>query len=118
MFYNNFVDLCNAKGVSPTQAAEQMGFHKSQVTRWRKEESNPRQATIQKMMKYFQCSADDLLRETDNGQKNKPADYSADLTDAQKKLIQLLPHMSEAEVNYLLRNAEDLIELHKSQDAK
>ena len=31
MFYNNYVNLCNIKGLSPSAAAEAMGFKRSVI---------------------------------------------------------------------------------------
>lgn len=52
MFYHSYVSLCNKRNISPSAAAESMGFHRSDVTRWSKG-SKPRQATIQKVADYF-----------------------------------------------------------------
>lgn len=64
MFYYNYVNLCNRKGISPSAAAEEMGFHRSDVTRWSKG-VNPRQATIQKVADYFGVSFDELTADTE-----------------------------------------------------
>ena len=63
VFYYNYVNQCNKKGVSPSAAAEAMGFKRSMVTRW-KDGSAPRQATLQRMASYFGCTVDELLAET------------------------------------------------------
>lgn len=55
MFYYNYVNKCNEKGVSPTAAAIDMGFNRSMVTRWGNG-VNPRQATLQKIADYFGCT--------------------------------------------------------------
>ena len=59
MFYNKFVNLCNKKGLSPSAAAEEMGYQRSVVTRWSKG-TEPREATIQKVADYFGVDADTL----------------------------------------------------------
>lgn len=62
MFYHSYVSLCNKRNISPSAAAEEMGFHRSDVTRWSKG-SQPRQATIQKVADYFSVSVQDLMGE-------------------------------------------------------
>lgn len=62
MFYYKYVNLCNKRNISPSAAAEEMGFHRSDVTRWSKG-SQPRQATIQKVADYFGVSVSALLSE-------------------------------------------------------
>lgn len=62
MFYHSYVSLCNKRNISPSAAAEEMGFHRSDVTRWSKG-AQPRQATIQKVADYFSVSVQDLMGE-------------------------------------------------------
>lgn len=60
MFYTNFIKLCNQKGVSPSAAAEEMGFQRSVVTRWSKGVA-PRAATVAKVADYFEVASEELL---------------------------------------------------------
>ena len=62
MFYDNFAMKCNEKNISPTAAAVEIGFHKSEVTRW-KQGSTPRRANLLRIAKYFGCTADELIEE-------------------------------------------------------
>lgn len=82
MFYFNYVRLCNEKGLSPSAAAENMGFQRSVVTRWSKG-SIPRTATLQKIADYFGVSLEELVNE-----KEKPAD-------------QVVDGLTEEEIEYL-----------------
>lgn len=66
MFFNNYVDQCNKKGISPSAAAEAMGFGRSVVTRWGNG-STPRQSALQRMADYFGCTVSDLV----DGEKEK-----------------------------------------------
>lgn len=68
MFYYEYVNLCNKRNMSPSAVAEEMGFHRSDVTRWSKG-SQPRQATLQKIADYFGVSVSELTGEE---QKEKP----------------------------------------------
>ena len=61
MFYDNFLRLCNQKGISPTSAVMEMGFQKSVVTRWKK--SIPTDANKLKIAQYFGASVADLMSE-------------------------------------------------------
>lgn len=67
MFYDNFLKLCNQKGISPTSAVVEMGFQKSVVTRWKK--SIPTDANKLKISQYFGITVDELM----HGKKEKPA---------------------------------------------
>lgn len=70
MFYTNFVKLCNRKGIAPTAAAVEMGFHRSDATRWSKG-AEPRRTTLEKVANYFGVTVSDLIGD-DSAQKEKP----------------------------------------------
>lgn len=52
MFYDKYVIYCNKVGIAPTTAAEEMGFSRSDATRWGKG-STPRRATLERVASYF-----------------------------------------------------------------
>ena len=103
MFYYNFVNLCNKKGISPSAAAEDMGYQRSVVTRWSKG-TEPRQATIQKVADYFGVSVSELT----SGQKETPA---LSEEDERKRIEEILNSMTREELLDLMsRTAEKLKE--------
>lgn len=77
-FYDNFLQLCNQKGISPTAAVVDMGFQKSVVTRWKK--SVPTDANKRRIADYFGVSVDYLLG---NEQKEEPQPEQIDLSDVE-----------------------------------
>lgn len=82
MFYTNFVRLCNKKGVSPSAAAEEMGFQRSVVTRWSKGVT-PRTATVEKVSEYFGVMPEELFADK---KENAPG------SDAESEIYKLLAH--------------------------
>lgn len=64
-FYDRFINLCNKKEdengtpFSPSKAAEEMGFHRCDVTRW-KNGAVPRDASLHKIAAYFGVEFDDV----------------------------------------------------------
>ena len=60
MFKDQFVKICNAKGVSPSAACKAIGLSHSTYAQW-DDESVPRRATLQKFADYFEVSVDYLL---------------------------------------------------------
>ena len=70
MFYDNFIRLCAKENISPSAAAEEMGFYRSVVTRWGKG-GNVRKATLERVANYFGVTVDDLIGD-DSAQKEKP----------------------------------------------
>lgn len=89
MFYTNFVKLCNRKGIAPTAAAVEMGFHRSDATRWSKG-ADPRRTTLEKVADYFGVTVSDLIGD-DSAQKEKPTAQGdgliSDLPQDLQKLI-------------------------------
>lgn len=60
MFWENFVNLCNKSGISPTALCEKLGYSNATATKWRKG-SVPRYTTVQKIADYFDVSVDSLF---------------------------------------------------------
>lgn len=63
MFWQNFVRLCEEKGIKPTPAAAEMGFPSASVVKW-KRGTIPRGTTLQKIADYFSVTVNDLLSDT------------------------------------------------------
>lgn len=90
MFFTNFVEQCNKANLSPSAAAEAMGFQRSVVTRWSKG-TEPRAATLQKIADFFGCSVDELKKE-------KPTIVSdGELPESKRDMINLLCSLSPEE---------------------
>ena len=85
MFYTNFVKLCNRQGIAPTAAAVEMGFHRSDATRWSKG-AEPRRATLEKVADYFGVSVDYLL----NGEKENPASVADGVDDLDVEALDIM----------------------------
>ena len=58
-FYDNFIKYSVKMGLAPSAAAEQMGFKRSVVSRW-KQGTEPRLATLQRIADFFGCEPEDL----------------------------------------------------------
>ena len=82
MFYEQFIRLCNEKGVSPSAAAIAIGLDKSAASRWARG-SVPRGTTLDKLADYFGVTVGVLMgyeiqaRRDDNAtEDDKPATES------------------------------------------
>lgn len=60
MFKQNFIRLCNKKGVAPTVVCQQVGLSNAAFSCWT-DESVPRQSTLLKISEYFGVTVEDLL---------------------------------------------------------
>lgn len=68
MFYDNFIRLCAKENISPSAAAEEMGFYRSVVTRWGKG-GNVRKATLERVANYFGVTVADLTGDSESEKK-------------------------------------------------
>lgn len=64
MFYDNFIRLCAKEGKFPSAVAEEMGFHRSVVTRWSKG-GNVRHATLERVALHFGITVEELLSDNE-----------------------------------------------------
>jgi len=65
VFYDNFMQLCQSKGVTPTKVARDIGILQSTVSMWKKQGTTPRYDTLKKLAKYFGVSVNDLLSDSE-----------------------------------------------------
>ena len=71
MFYDRYDQLCRQRGVSKSAAAEQAGFAKSLVSKWKKYNIEiPSPDILQKLSAYFGMPVSELLGEEE--QKENP----------------------------------------------
>lgn len=92
MFYDVFVNLCNKIGKSPSAVAVEIGFQKSVVTRWKKNNANPTDANLAKIADYFNVSVEYL-----RGNKDTPALTEKDERDIGKKIEDILGLLNQGD---------------------
>lgn len=108
VFYRNFVDLCNKKGMSPSAVAEEMGYQRSVVTRWGNG-TKPRRATLQKIADYFGVTVEELIREN----KKTTTENSGGFSEKDIRLVawfNSLPEEKQKAILSLGGSPEDLAE--------
>ena len=88
MFWENFVKLCNNKGVSPNGVCADLGFSTAIATKW-KNGATPRSTTLQLIASYFNVTVADLLGE--------PSQLSSNNYHSSLKGYKLLPVLSTYE---------------------
>lgn len=65
MIFNNIRHLCREKGISITKLEDDLGFARSSVCKWNKNEPGIRK--VQKVAEYLGVPIEELLRETEDG---------------------------------------------------
>ena len=83
MFYDEYLILCDRKGVSPTKAATDIGLSCAAPTKWKKTGATPNGETMKKLAAYFGISVDELL-----GKEKQPT-AMGELSDEEKAMLDL-----------------------------
>ena len=98
MFFDIFIELCAAKGVSCTRAAKDIGLSNSITTKWKKTGATPGGETLDKVAAYFGVSTDYLLGIDEK--KNPPSKLEP--TERESRILEALRSKSPAEQKALL----------------
>nr|DAU31492.1 MAG TPA: hypothetical protein [Caudoviricetes sp.] len=103
MFFDNFVRLCEQKGVKPSRALTEAGVPKSAYSYWRTEagagnDAKPTNQNAVKLAQYFDVTVDYLL--TGNQKENLPqqpqSEVDADIKWIEQKLVEMSKEKREA----------------------
>ena len=94
MFKKNFINLCNKKGVSPSNVCRQVGIAPATYSCWTAE-SVPRKATLMRIADYFGVTVESLLSDAEAPEK-APSKVLSPITPE-------LGTLPRHEINLLLR---------------
>lgn len=89
-FYSRFIRICNENGISPSGAAIEVGISKAAVTAW-KNGSKCSDANVAKIANYFNVP----ISYFDDDDKDILPAKSEELTDKQKKVIELVKSIKD-----------------------
>lgn len=84
MFYDRFLELCDEKGVKPTNACIEAGLSRGLAAKWKSTKTEkPSAEALEKMSAYFEKSIDEILNKQktptiDGGQKVEERKKAAD----------------------------------------
>ena len=102
-FYDNFLRLCNQRGLPPTTAAERAGIDRSAVSRWKKGKL-PYSSTLHKLAEFFDVDANSLLNDI-IGEYSNAEDML--LTAQERRLVsawRLTDTNTRANIAFMLRS--------------
>lgn len=71
MFWENLINLCNSKNISPNKMCADIGLSTAIATKW-KNGSVPRSTTIKQIADYFNVTVESLLLEKNNPSESVP----------------------------------------------
>lgn len=103
MFFDNFVKLCEEKGVKPSRALTDAGVPKSAYSYWRTEagagnDAKPTNQNAVKLAQYFNVSVDYLLtgEQKENPPQQPQSEVDADIKWIEQKLVEMPKEKREA----------------------
>lgn len=108
MFFDNFVKLCEQKGVKPSRALTDAGVPKSAYSYWRAEagignDAKPTNQNAVKLAQYFNVSVDYLLtgEQKENPPQQPQSEVDAAVERIRKKLESMPTEKREALMNLI-----------------
>ncbi len=111
MFFDNFVRLCEQKGVKPSRALTEAGVPKSAYSYWRTEASSgndakPTNQNAVKLAQYFDVTVDYLL--TGNQKENLPQQPQSEVDAAVERIRRKLESMPKEQREALMNLIEKM----------
>lgn len=108
MFFDNFVRLCEQKGVKPSRALTDAGVPKSAYSYWKAEagignDAKPTNQNAVKLAQYFNVSVDYLLtgEQKENPPQQPQSEVDAALERIRRKLESMPTEKREALMNLI-----------------
>ena len=111
MFFDNFVRLCEQKGVKPSRALTEAGVPKSAYSYWRTEagagnDAKPTNQNAVKLAQYFDVTVDSLL--TGNQKENPPQQPQSEVDVAVERIRRKLESMPKEQREALMNLIEKM----------
>lgn len=111
MFFDNFVRLCDQKGVKPSRALTEAGVPKSAYSYWRTEagagnDAKPTNQNAVKLAQYFDVTVDYLL--TGNQKENPPQQPQSEVDVALERIRRKLESMPKEQREALMNLIEKM----------
>ena len=111
MFFDNFVRLCEQKGVKPSRALTEAGVPKSAYSYWRTEagagnDAKPTNRNAVKLAQYFDVTVDYLL--TGNQKENPPQQPQSEVDAAVERIRRKLESMPKEQREALMNLIEKM----------
>lgn len=111
MFFDNFVRLCEQKGVKPSRALTEAGVPKSAYSYWRTEagagnDAKPTNQNAVKLAQYFDVTVDCLL--TGNQKENPPQQPQSEVDAAVERIRKKLESMPKEQREALMNLIEKM----------
>ena len=112
MFWDKFVTLCSAKGISPNGVCADLGLSTATATKWKKG-AIPRDTTLKKIADYFGVSTSYLLGIVDDPDPIALVDPSKKDPPMRTKLEEIMQDLTAEELEDLEKYVEFILSRKK-----
>lgn len=99
------------KGLNQKDLAEQLEVTQAAISQWKKRDGKLRIETFEKILDILDVGADELL-----GRERPETERKEKLTEEQKYLIKLTNQLNNEDINYLIRQANFLIQENENKE--
>lgn len=103
-FYDNFVKLCNQKGVSRTKACVDFGISRTAWHKWERG-TIPNGSTLNKMSEYFDVQVSELLGEQEQ-KENPTTQMGSEVDEVTMELLDIIQNGTD-------EDRQDLLEMYR-----
>lgn len=100
VFWERFLELCNARKLKPNRIATEIGIASGTLSKWKEGKTFPNGETLIKISEYFGCSIDYLL-----GLSKIISPAKNEISSADIKILEMLhslPEDSQDEIIHML----------------
>lgn len=105
MTYDNFLNLCNSVGKSPSAVALELGISKSTVSHWKHRRNEMTAATALKIANYFGITVEELktgIKKEPSVPKDEELDKNDAVSNLRDDFANHFPHASVHDVSVLM----------------
>ena len=109
MTYDNFSNLCNSIGKSPSAVALELGISKSTVSHWKHQRNKMTAATALKIANYFGITVEELktgIKKEPSVPKDEELDKNDAMWELRDAVLERFPAASSQEISALLNAVE------------
>ena len=110
MTYDNFLNLCNSIGKSPSAVALELGISKSTVSHWKHQRNEMTAATALKIANYFGITVEELktgIKKEPSVPKDEELDKNDDLWSAYDGVLESTNGLSLHDTDIILKMLKD-----------
>lgn len=105
MFYDRFLELCEIKGVKPTNACVAAGLSRGLAAKWKSVKTDkPSVEALEKLSVYFGMSIDEIMGNSEEDKKeNHQIRQDQEVSESFKELLGMMKDAPEDDLRLLIK---------------